>query len=402
MNFKMKAIVLVFGVFACSHAISQDTWIQRDSVGGPPKSAAASFALNHRGYCVGGIDQFDFKRKCYKYNITTDNWSNVASLGNDLGSGLERASAVAFATYSKGYVGLGQGSSAYFGDFWSYDPVADVWTQVADFGGTARTQAVAFCIDEIGYVGTGLDATGYKKDFYKYDPVANTWTPVSDFGGTARRQAVGFSAGAQGYVGTGDDGTFTKDFWQYLPLSDTWIQKADFGGTARYGASGFGIFPKVFIGTGYDNTLNYTNDFWEYNYWNDTWTQRANLPGLPRANCIAFALDGYGFMGAGYDGTYKDDFWYYTPLVGIEEINNNHVTINLFPNPVSETLVIDADVNDVNALTIYDNAGHVLFSSVIKVKNFKVDCSAFESGIYYCAFKKDDAFVSSRKFVVQK
>ena len=192
----MKKIILFFSlIFIGEIGNSQNTWLQRDSVGGPPKSAAAAFSVNGRGFVVGGIDQFDYKRKCYKYNPTTDNWSTVTSLGGALGSGLERASPVAFATTTKAYVGLGQGSNPYFDDFWEYDPVLDTWTQVADYGGTGRTQAVAFAVADKGYVGTGIDATGYKKDFYVYNPTTNIWTQIADFGGTARRQAVGFNIG---------------------------------------------------------------------------------------------------------------------------------------------------------------------------------------------------------------
>ena len=42
------------------------------------------------------------------------------------------------------------------------------------------------------------------KDFWEYDPVANTWTQKADFGGAARDSAVGFSIGSKGYIGTGE------------------------------------------------------------------------------------------------------------------------------------------------------------------------------------------------------
>ena len=45
----------------------------------------------------------------------------------------------------------------------------------------------------------------YAKDFWEYDPIANTWTQKADFGGTARAVAVGFSIGSKGYIGTGFD-----------------------------------------------------------------------------------------------------------------------------------------------------------------------------------------------------
>src|ERR1700741_4116936 len=70
-----------------------------------------------------------------------------------------------------------------------------VWTQKADFGGTARTGAVSFSIGNKGYVGTGgHDAISYK-DFWEYNPLLNSWTQKADFGGTARVNAIGFCVG---------------------------------------------------------------------------------------------------------------------------------------------------------------------------------------------------------------
>src|ERR1700675_578988 len=102
----------------------------------------------------------------------------------------------------------------------------DIWTQKADFGGTARYDAVGFSIGSKGHIGTGYDGSD-KNDFWEYDPSANTWTQKADFGGTARALAVGFSIGSKGYIGTGN--SYTKDFWEYDPDINTWTQKADFG-----------------------------------------------------------------------------------------------------------------------------------------------------------------------------
>ena len=89
---------------------------------------------------------------------------------------------------------------------------AGIWTQKADFGGTARSGAVGFSIGSKGYIGTGGIGV---KDFWEYDSAINIWTQKADFGGTARSGAVGFSIGSKGYIGTGS--TAAKDFWEYDP-----------------------------------------------------------------------------------------------------------------------------------------------------------------------------------------
>ncbi len=180
-------------------------------------------------------------------------WTQKADL-----SGGESEGAVSFSIGSKGYLGTGFGLTK---DFWEYDPSTNTWTQKADFGGAARAGAFGFSIGSKGYIGTGIIRSasnpGTTKDFWKYDPVANTWTQKADFGGTARGQDVGFSIGSRGYIGTGFSGysstnlVGTKDFWEYDPSTNTWTQKADFGGATRVDAVGFSIGSKGYIGAGF-------------------------------------------------------------------------------------------------------------------------------------------------------
>ena len=247
----MRPLTVLFLIIVSSSIWSQDTWIQRDSVNGAPRSVASAFALNDDAYVLTGLDEFGFRRSMVEYDLSQDDWDDAIGLGGSAGDELNRGSAVAFSAAGYGFCGLGTGTAEYFGDFWKYDPVTLAWTQIADFGGGNRREAIAFGIDSLGYVGTGQSSTGLNNDFWKYDFLDNTWTPVANFPGTARRDAVGFTMGGQGYIGTGADATsYTTDFWAYYPLTNTWDQKADFPGTPRRGAAGFGLFPTAFIATG--------------------------------------------------------------------------------------------------------------------------------------------------------
>jgi N-acetylneuraminic acid mutarotase len=154
----------------------------------------------------------------------------------------------------------------------------------------ARTGAVGFSIGNKGYIGTGCtelnsSVTTYVKDFWEYDPVADTWTQKADFGGGFTNAAAGFSIGNKGYVGTGSHITYTdgnvvqtgiKEFWQYDPATDTWTQKADFGGSERELAKGFSIGNKGYIGWGQNTGYSSLKEFWEYNPATDTWTRKAD------------------------------------------------------------------------------------------------------------------------------
>jgi N-acetylneuraminic acid mutarotase len=345
------AAVLTISLTVTESAQAQDVWVQRDTVNGPPKTAACAFAMGGLGYVGSGFDHTDYKRSFYRYQPWNDDWDKVASLGNDEGLGLNRNGAVAFAIGTLGFVTTGSGDDPYFKDLWMYHPGNDVWTQKADFAGTGRRSAVAFSAAGKGYVGTGQDINGYTNDFWQYDYTGNSWTPVATFPGAPRRLAVGFTIGGKGYVGTGDDGTFAKDFYEYDPATNVWTQKADFGGTARYGATGFGNYTAGFIGTGYDNTLNYTNDFWEYHYHSDTWEQRAPFPGSARSNAVGFAIGGSGYIGTGYDGQPREDFYEYTPILSTEEINARIQQLEVYPNPAVDAITVSFD-GEISASTL--------------------------------------------------
>jgi hypothetical protein len=241
-----------------------------------------------------------------------DIWTQKADFG-----GTARQYAVGFSIGTKAYLGTGW-DGAYRNDFWEYDPSANKWTQKADFDGTGRIEAVGFFIGAKGYIGTGFDGS-FRRDFWEYDPSANKWTQKADFGGRTRMYAVGFSIGSKGYTGTGYDGspTYRRDFWEYDPSVNEWTQKADFGGSGRSSATGFSIGPKGYIGTG-DDASSFKKDFWEYDPSVNEWTQKADFGGAGRIYAVGFSAGTKGYIGMGYSGSlpYLKDFWEYDPFTG--------------------------------------------------------------------------------------
>lgn len=388
-----------------SNGYSQDVWVQKDSINGPPRSSAASFVLDGEGFLVSGLDVIDFGRKMYSYDVDQDDWDSEVSIGGINGSGLNRGGAIGFSAAGQGFIGLGQGNTApFYSDLWGYDPETSVWTQKADFIGSPRRQAVAFTINDTVYVGTGQDQNGYTQDFYKYDAFNNIWSQISNFGGTARKGAVGFTMGAQGYVGTGDEGIYTNDFWQYQPSIDTWIEKASFPGTARTGSCGWGIFPTAFIACGYDNTFDYKKDVWEYNYFADVWTQRSNFMGPKRTNASAFVISGIAYLGLGYNGEFLDDFYAYTPLLSVDE-NSTFINLNVYPNPATTVVNISFSQevpNDIK-INLFDINGKMINIKVdISANNIELDLNGLSTGTYFYAVNSSTSKLSkSGKLIIK-
>lgn len=105
------------------------------------------------------------------------NWETKSSLTTSNTLIGARFGAISFSINGKGYYGTGSsGSSTRFKDFWSYDPLTDCWTQVADFGSTARSSAISFVLNGNGYVGGGFATNGPSGELLFYAPSTNSWT----------------------------------------------------------------------------------------------------------------------------------------------------------------------------------------------------------------------------------
>ena len=397
----MKNLLLSFLLLSTS-AIAQDTWVQRDSINGPGRSAAVSFVINEEGWIATGYDGFDESRRMYSYDLEQDDWDDEVSLGGDTGSGLKRKSSVGFNAGELGFVALGSGIASYFKDVWQYDDEVKVWTQMADFPGEARREAVAFSVDTVAYVGSGVAESGLMNDFYKFDAWSNSWTAIATFPGEPRREAVGFDMGGQCLFGTGrSDSGFLTDFWEYIPATDSWNQLADFPGSPRAGASGCGRFPLAYIMLGEDNAFEYKNDVWEYNYFSNTWTQKADFPGPPRAQAVAFTVQNRIFCGSGYGGEWYDDFYEYEYVLS-DGIEVETIDFDLFPNPATDYFTLQF-AKQPSEVLIQDSQGKVVFSKRVSDQSgsMNIDLSDFTPSTYFVSLNFESGEKLVKKLIVQ-
>ena len=249
------------------------------------------------------------------YSFSQGTWTQKASYP----STQYRISNFAFTINGKGYHGTGWDGLNIFSDFWEYDPVANAWTQKANFGGGQMYFGTGMAIGNKGYAGLGMICS----TFWEYDPVANSWTQKAPLPGGARNRVVTFSNGTKGYAGTGalvSNNTYLQDLYEYDPVANSWTAKAPFSPGTRGDIDhvSFVINNKAYLGMGAvtQNSPNPLKDWWEYDIGANAWTQKANFPGATgRLGASGFAICNKGYAGLGADATTAYADWYqYDPV----------------------------------------------------------------------------------------
>jgi N-acetylneuraminic acid mutarotase len=214
------------------------------------------FAAEGVAFVIGDNAYVVIRNAAWQYNQPADQWTQKASL-----PGVSRLGGSGFAINGKGYVGLGydEVTTALQNDWWQYDPATDQWTSKQKFPGTRVEAATSFAVDGKGYViggrHYGNGKVSYSAAVWQYHPVADSWTQKANFPGMARESAVGASGTIDGmdfgFVAGGDPGTalvpFDNDCWEYNPATDAWGQVSNMPGERNPAPAGFVIGRSLFI-----------------------------------------------------------------------------------------------------------------------------------------------------------
>jgi N-acetylneuraminic acid mutarotase len=261
------------------------TWIRKDSL---PKTCAlrtgaVGFSIGNKGYYGTGYDN--------DYNRLNDFWifDPSADAGKqwtkhpDGFKGSARYGATAFAVNGKGYIIGGYDESTLM-DTWEFDPTVGAygtWTEITgthSYPGPKRMNGLAFVIGTKAYVCTGIN-NSYLKDLWEFDAATNIWTEKNkiynysdesfdDDYSIIREFGSAFVIDSKAYVTCGQSSSLLTDTWEYDPTTDLWAKKSYFEGSARTKAAAFSVKNKGFILTGSGSTSatsnSYYDDIWEF------------------------------------------------------------------------------------------------------------------------------------------
>jgi N-acetylneuraminic acid mutarotase len=266
---------------------------------------AAAFSFGDVGYYgLGYIQGFSqHMRDFWCYHTQTNTWERKTDF-----PGEGRNDALQFVAGNKIYAGLGNNFSDNYSDFYEYDPASNSWTQKSGFPGANRFEAFSIGLGQKGYFGLGSALGGGDnaalRDFWSYDPVADQWTRLADFPGSAERNVTSFIFNGKIMVGLGVSQTVTpvtREIWEYDPETNSWTKQDDFPGKARQEALGFSIGTNAFIVSGievggYSDLL---PDAWRFDTDLNRWLRIPDLPFDPFIHGAVFIVGNTGYLTTG-------------------------------------------------------------------------------------------------------
>lgn len=155
---------------------------------------AACFAINGLGYF--GMGENDgpgtFLNDWYQYDPVANRWTALHNF-----PGTKREGAASFAVDSKGYVVGGRTAGGYVPGVWQYTPSSDHWTELKDFPGSGNNIYMpATAAGTIGGVDVGFVAAGQA---WQYNPAQDSWFQLTGYHGSGNAPG-GFVIGHAFYV----------------------------------------------------------------------------------------------------------------------------------------------------------------------------------------------------------
>src|SRR3989344_4258636 len=274
-----------------SYNTATNGWTQliANGAGGSPEGRYGSSLLwdpiNNRALLFGGLTFFSaYVNDLWSYNPATNGWTQLIANGAG-GSppGRSRHGVAWDQINNRLLVFGGYQSGNGLNDLWSYNPATNGWTQLSPTGGPPSTRYWhGMTWDQLNnkaLVFGGYNNSSYRmNDLWSYDPLADSWTQkiANGAGGSpvARENASATWNPASNrmlvFGGYGNNGFMDvkNDLWSYNPATNGWTQLSPAGGppperylqTAVWDANSFQML--IFGGYGPRTGSNYLGDLW--------------------------------------------------------------------------------------------------------------------------------------------
>lgn len=372
--------LLFFVLFCASYSLASNQWVQRADFGNFGRHRGVSVAIGNKGYAgtghLNGTGTDTWYPDWWEYDPATNAWAQKADFPGNNGNGDQDIVALGFDTVC--YAGLGQIDGT---RFFKYNPTTNQWTQVAsppangDFNNT-----FPFRIGQYGYF-PGL----YSSNFFRYDPQNDQWIQLNPLPQSTVYGIPTFAIGDYGYIKYG------STFYQYTPATDSWTPKAAFPGLYPHrpvmiDQYGYGYVIGGFMGSPTSLPWEWNNEVWRYDPSNDSWFRMDDFEGATRRWAVACNVNGRVFYGLGTNGTNFNDWWEFSPMANVNEMN---LEVHVYPNPASHVLNIKTTEISSRTIHLINMEGQIVKQQSIIDNSSEIDVSDIDEGLYFLSVSSE-------------
>jgi N-acetylneuraminic acid mutarotase len=257
-----------------------NAWTRLDPAGEVPSPRSGHSMVydpaSSRALLFGGDSNGRYLNDTWAYDPGANAWTRLDPAG-DLPSVRARHSMVYDPVGSRVILFGGENNAQFFNDTWSYDVDTNAWTLLEPAGDPApghTDHSMAYDpISKTVILFGGFDQNGYPADdTWSYDPVADTWTELTPAGASppasiGHRMVYDPETSRVILLGGGDGNLLYNDTWAYDPGANTWtrldpagdLPPVRAGHSMVYDPGGGRVILFGGTGSGY-----YLNDTWAY------------------------------------------------------------------------------------------------------------------------------------------
>ncbi len=395
----MNKILLVALALFSTTTFAQ-TWVQKANapVG---RHHPISFSLNGKGYAVtGSLSNGQPTFDSYQYDPIADVWTAIADF-----PGSARSFGMGVVANGKAYVGFGATNTSLLNDLWRYDASDSSWTQLADCGCAGRRHPAMIAIGDRIYVGLGDNGNGNLRDWWMYNITTDTWTQTADLPGPVRHHPFMFNAGGEVFAGMGHgNGVIYKDWYKLDTATNRWTAMTPFPGEARVAGTQFSMngYGFVLSGDGDNHSYMATGEMWRYNPNGDTWRQFPSHPGQSRWAPGSFVINDnvYFFGGQNrFTNTFPTDTWTFDMAAATVSLDEEVLARTfIYPNPANEFFSWEND-DMITEVKVYNTIGQLITISPSTAR--RIETSDFNAGLYLVQFYSNDELIKTSKLLVK-
>jgi len=297
---------------------------------------------------------------------------------------------------NKGYLFGGIEGAGALNELWRYEPTTDSWTQMPSLPGEGRYASVAMNDGSDNLIiAYGMLASGSPtREAWLFSTQTNAWQQLADAPAPARHRAANDAMSRTIYGGMDADGNVLDDVWSvdYMDGSLQWFAHATMP-APRFGAkAAFGVL----VG-GASSWGEIHDNVWRFN--GQSWSVMDPFPGGARRGGVVgtrCCLGGSIYFGLGLDGsmTRRQDWWEMQVFNSVDDQDKS--LFRIWPNPVMDEFRCDWPHGAPTArFALHDASGREIASGLAS-NGGAIDASQLRPGMYSVILNLGDVHARSK------